>query len=331
MADNTFVSGAPRVSVSPVPKLLARVLPGEILQKMGSVYNLGENNADTARFRRYNPLSPLTTSATEGVSPASQTITTTDVDMTLQQWIGVARYTDKLKMMGEKEVVEQYGKLLLEQQIETRELQAFYTLRSGTNVVYANGTARASVASAISIGKQRAMVRTLKAQRARFITEVLASTPNYETRNIEPGFVAVCSSDMDGDIRSLSGFVPVAEYGKRKTICDFELGSVDDVRYITHPIFSPWLNAGAANNATYLCGGASTGAIDVYPVLMFGEEAFGHTALRDMWALDLKHSPPKASDSDPAGQRGSLAATSWYRCGILNQGWIVRGEFAATA
>lgn len=331
MADNTFVSGAPRVAVSPVPKLLARVLPGEILQKMGSVYNVGENNSDTARFRRYNPLSPLTTAATEGVSPASQSIVTTDVDMVLQQWIGVARYSDKLKAMGEKEVIEQYGKLLLEQQIETRELQAFYTLRAGTNVVYATGSSRVATASAITIGKQRAMVRTLKAQRARFITEVLTSTPNYDTRNIEPGFVAACSSDMDGDIRSLSGFVPVAEYGSRKKICDFELGSVDDVRYVTHPIFSAFINAGAANNPALICGAGAGGAIDVYPVIMFGEDAFGHTALRDQFALEMLNSPPKATENDPAAQRGTLAAKSWYRCGILNQGWLVRGEFAATA
>lgn len=331
MADNTFVSTAPRVSISPVPKLLARVLPGEILQKMGSVYNLGEQSTDTARYRRYNPLSPLSGAATEGVSPASQTITVTDVDMVLQQWIGVARYTDKLKQMGEKEVIEQYGKLLLDQQLESRELQAFYTLRAGTNVVYANGSARNAVASALTIGKQRAMVRTLKAQRARFITEVLTSTPNYDTRNVEPAFVAIASSDMDGDIRSMANFVPVAKYGQRKKICDFEIGTVDDVRYITHPIFSPFLNTGAANNATYLCGGGSTGTIDVYPLIMFGEEAFGHTALRDMWALEMINTPPKGSDSDPAAQRGSLAAKSWYRCGILNQGWIVRGEFAVTA
>ena len=328
---NTYVNNAPRVLVSPVPKLLARVLPGEILQKMGMVYNIGENKTDTARFRRYNPLAALTAAATEGVTPASQTIVTTDVDMVLQQWIGIARYTDKFKMMGEVQAIEQYGKLLADQQIETRELQAFYTLRAGTNVVFGTGTSRVATNNIITLAKQRAMVRTLKANRARFITEVLTSTPNYETRNIEPGFVAIGSSDMDGDIRSLAGFVPVAEYGQRKTICDFELGSVDDVRYITHAIFSPFLNAGAANNAALLCGGGTTGTVDVYPLIMFGEDAYGHTALRGQFGLEMKSNPPVGSDTDPAGQRGSVVASSWYRCGILNQSWMVRGEFAVTA
>ena len=328
---NTYVNQAPRVTISPVPKLLARVLPGEILQKMGSVYNIGENKSDTARYKRYNPLSALTAAATEGVTPASQTVTTTDVDMVLQQWIGIVRYTDKLKKMGESEAIEQYGKLLADQQMESRELQAFYALRAGTNVAFATGVARASTNAVITIGKQRAMVRTLNAGRARKITEVLASTPNYDTRNVEAAFVAVCSTDMDGDIRSLAGFVPVADYGNRKTICDAELGSVDDVRYITHSMYTPFLNAGAANNPALLCGGGTTGAVDVYPVLMFGEEAFGHTALRGQFGLEMKHNQPQGSDADPAGQRGSLAAMSWYRCGILNQNWLVRGEFAASA
>ena len=174
----------------------------------------------------------------------------------------------------------------------------------------ANGTARASVASAISIGKQRAQWCARSRLNAHASSpEVLASTPNYETRNINRALWLCARRTWMATFVSLSGFVPVASTASARPSATSSLA-----RWTTcatsRTDLPPWLNGGAANNATFLCGGASTGAIDVYPVLMFGEGR-SVTPRCAIWALDLKHSPPKASDSDPAGQRGSLAATSY--------------------
>jgi N4-gp56 family major capsid protein len=326
---NTYANSTPRVTNTPVVELLDRVLPVEIWQKMGKVYNIGKNKSDTASFMRYEPLGAIGSSL-EGVSPQTQQINQTKINVPLRQFINAASYTDKLRDMGEKEAIDEYGKVLMEQQVESRDLQAYYGAIAGTNVVYSNGVARNAVASEITIAKQRQVIRALKGGRAKFVREVLRSTPNYDTRNVEPAFVCITSSDADGDIRSLPGFVPVADYGKMDRICDDELGSVDDVRYITHSAFRPFVNSGAANNAAYICGGGTgTGTIDVYPYVFFGADAFGHTSLRDAFAVEFLHAMPKAiAGLDPAAQQGSIAVKSWYEFVILNQSWLVRGEFA---
>ena len=42
--------------------------------------------------------------------------------------------------------------------------------------------------------------------------------------------MAITHTDVAADIRGLAGFVPVAKYGSRKPISEFEIGSVEDVR-----------------------------------------------------------------------------------------------------
>jgi hypothetical protein len=52
---------------------------------------------------------------------------------------------------------------------------------------------------------------------------------------IEAGFIVFCHTDLEPDIRDLPGFVPVAKYGQRSVINEYELGSVERFRFITSP------------------------------------------------------------------------------------------------
>lgn len=327
---NTFVNIPSQVTVKAMPKLLARAQAAEIIQKFGQVYNIGEKSSDTASFRRYNALPALTSPAVEGVTPSSQPVIPTTITATADQWISHVQYTDKMRDMVDSDFVSEFGQIVMDQQMETREVQAWNGVKAGTSVIYANGTTRVGVNTALTLGKVQAAVRFLRAQRAKFITQVMASSPNYATFPVEPAYVALCSSDLDRDIRALTGFQPVAAYGSQKTVSDFELGKVENVRFVTHPVFSAFANAGAAYNASFVCTG--NGAIDVYPIAIFGMDAFGHTALRGINAAKLMiTNPGTPSDSDPAGQRGHITAKSYYKFVRLNELWMTRIECAATA
>ena len=100
------------------------------------------------------------------------------------------------------------------------------------------------------------------------------------------------------------------------------------------PILSPELNpipdSGAAVGSTGL---VSTGAtnIDVYPIIVMGEDAAHDVALRGKEALDPTWLAPGTKDkNDPLGQRGYIGAKFYAAAFISNQGWMAVGEVGVT-
>ena len=134
---------------------------------------------------------------------------------------------------------------------------------------------------------------------------------------------------FEADIRDLAGFKHVSEYGSRKVVSPYEIGSVENFRFITSPELAPYAAAGALIGATGMTG---TTNIDVYPFIMVGEDAWGQLALRGMDAIDPTYIPPGQKDkSDPLGQRGYVGAKFYMACTMLNEGWMAVAEAGVTA
>lgn len=318
-----------RTNVYAETQFLKHAATEQILTKMGLMKPAPQNKAETVSFRRFVPFAKLTTPMVEGVTPAPQQIQMENVQVTLQQWGANTETSDRVRYLHEDPVVQKAAKGLGDQATETNESIAWGAIKAGTNVVYGNGAARGSVNTAISINKLHAMTRILRANRAKYVTEVLAASTGIDTRVVEAAFVAVGHSDLEHDFRALGNdFVPVAKYGTRSKISQYEIGSVQNIRIVLSPMFEPFYGAGSGTlNGMKSVAGTN---VDVYPLVMFGEEAFGHVPLRGMDAVQV-NVLTGAEKSDPHNQRDIVAATWWYTCLILNQSWIVRGEFGATS
>ena len=279
------------------------------------------------KFRRYNALPNTPQALTEGVTPTGQTLTVTDVTATLSQFGDRVTITDVILDTHEDQTLNEAVNLLGEQAAQMIEKMRFGVLKAGTNVLFANGAARAAVNTAISINLQRRAVRALKRQNARFITSIVRSTPSYGTENVAPGYVALIHPDLEADVRQLTGFVPAEKYGSM-TPWENELGKCEDVRYVSSTIFEPWADAGGLKGTMLSTTGTNA---DVYPVLFVGRDAYAIVALKGMFALTPMVVNPKPSDSDPLAQRGHVGWKAMQTAVILNDSFMIRAEVAATA
>lgn len=298
-----------------------------MLEKFGQAKPLPSNSTKVIKFRRYNALDNTPTTLQEGVTPASQNLNVTDVTATLAQYGGLTTISDVIMDTHEDQVLNEAVTLLGEQAAQMIEKMRFGVLKAGTNVLYGNGTQRTDVNTAISITVQRRAVRALKRQNARFITSIVRSTPSFDTANVAPGFVGLIHPDLEADLRSISGFVPAEKYGSM-TPWEGEIGKIDDVRYISSSIFSPFPDAGGAKGSMLSTSGTSA---DVYPVLYLGRDAYGIIALKGQYAVTPMVVNPKPSDSDPLAQRGHVSWKGMQAAVILNDLFMVRAEVAATA
>lgn len=337
MAMTTYGDISQRTAAWAATEMLKNVQPVNVLAMFGLVKPIPRNKAETVKFRRAIPFAAATTPLVEGVTPTARVVQYEDVQTTLKQYGDLVVITDKVMDLSEDPVLQTATEECGKQAGATLEQLVYNEVKAGTTVFYANGASRAAVNTVISLNKQRKVVRHLKKMKAKKFTRILDGSVNIGTRPIEAAYVAVAHTNCEADIRNLAGFTPVAEYGQRRTLCEYEIGSVEDVRYVLSPDLDGWLDAGGTPGSTVESNGGS--AADVYPILFFGEEAFGVTPLRNKM-VDAKSNrpieptvinPDTPSKSDPLGQRGFVAWKAYFAALRLNENWMARLEVAVSA
>ena len=343
---------SPAVAAYSVVRMLKRAMPYLHLEKFGQVYPLPTNSTQTAKFRRYflsgttgsaGPdanasagfyIPVATTPLIEGVTPSGSVLANQDYTVTLAQYGDYVTTTDVIEDTHTDPVLQQATDILGEQAAVTVETLRYNVLKAGTNVWYANNvTSRANIATAVSLADQRRVTTGLNRQNAKKITQVVASTPDFNTKSVEASFMAVVHPDLETDLRSLTGFKVVADYGPHTTPFEGEIGSLEQVRYLTSTIMLPFTGAasgsGVANNAALRS--TDTVYIDIYPILIFGRDAFGIVPLKGKSSMTPMVVNPKPAPGDPLGQRGTVGWKLWTATVILQDAFMARLEVGATA
>ena len=337
MAITKFGDISPRTAVFAYQTMLKHVTPVTVLGRFGQLMAIPKNKSQTVKFRRAVPYPALTSPLQEGVTPSISGTSFEDVTVNLLQWGDVHGLTDVIEDTHEDPVLQTMLQLVTEQAAATGEQILYNVLRGGTAVYYANGALRSAVNTAISLNKVRAVVRELQAAKAKPITSVLSPSVNIGTVPVESAYIAVGHTHLAPDIRALTGFTPVAQYGSMKPICGEEIGAVENVRFILTPDLEPWEDVGGAPSTTVLSTGGS--AANVYPVLFFGQDAFGVCPLKNQKTSEghnlaiqpIVLNPGNPSPGDPLGQRGFVGFKAWFAGVRLNETWMYRLEVAASA
>lgn len=326
-------------------EILKHAVPKEVLGITGAMHQMPKNSSDVIIFRRWLPTGGASTNATtqntwsvtasahettEGVTTTAETISAVDITVTMRQYSCLYMYTDKVADMYEDDVPAAMKKLTGQRMGLLREKIRYGALKGCTNKFYSGGTSRATVDEAITANFISKIARSLLANRAELVTEVLKASPNYNTTPVEAAFLVFCHTDCEHDIRRLEGFKEVVAYGMVKPVHPMELGSVGRFRFIVSPELDSIIDSGAAVGTTGL---KSTGAsnIDVYPVIVVAEDAWGDVALRGMNSFDHTDLRPSQKDKfDPQGQKGYVGAKFYSASFVQNDGWMAVGEVGVT-
>lgn len=319
--------------------MLSHAEPIVVLGNFGSQKEQPLNKTDTVVFRRLNPFNMQGNGApgivaqnfvlAEGTTPNSNSITYTDVSVTLQQYGILFKFSSKVELMYEDDIPSDMSQLTGETLAEVSELIRYGMIKAGTSVLYANGSSRAQVNTVVSLNRLRQATRQLETARAKMVTQRLQTGVNYGTQPVEPGYIVFLHTDLEADVRNLPGFTKTVEYAQFKPVHEREIGSVERFRFVTSPLLAPFLGAGSATlNGCLSIGGAN---VDVYPMTVMAQEAWGSVALKGMGAV--KPTILKASErnhANPLGQFGYVGANFWTASVRLNENWMVRLEVGAS-
>lgn len=346
---NTYGDLTPRQANFAVREFLKRALPLLTIEKFGKQVPLPKNETKTIKFRRYYltggtggysgqagaynlplALTPLV----EGETPAGTKMAYKDESVDIAQYGNWTGFSDFFMDTHPDvpPVISEFSDILGEQAAVTKETLTFNVLKASSIKFYSNGTQRTDVNTPITLTMIRRVTRSLKNQNMQKITTVLASTPQYNTQPIEAAYVALVHPNVENDIRNIDGFINVANYAQGKAF-EGEIGKVEDVRFVSSTVFNAYANAGGAANGMLSTTGTNA---DVYPVIFLAKDAFSVIPLRaNMSTGSVPASMavvyPKATETDPLGQRGIISWKMYHASLIVQPFGVVVGEVSATA
>ena len=361
MSIQAYSTTASRNLIRAAQDMLAHAQPITVLGDFGTQREMPQNQTDTLVFRRTLPLLASAAGASiegsaryagtpggmpagavaagfnansfllsEGGTPNANTITFQDVSVQLQQYGVLFKFSSKVELIYEDDIPAEMVKITGETMAEVLEMVRYGILRAGSTVVYTNGSTRAGVNTPISLNSLRKTARTLESNRAKRVTSRIAPGVNYATRAVQPAFVVFAHTDCVSDIRNLPGFTKVEEYGQFKPIHDMEVGMCEDFRFVKSPLLQPFYAAGSATLNGCLSFVGSN--LDIYPVLVIGEDCWGQVALKGMNAIKpVTLSASNVNHANPLGQFGYVGASTWFNAVRLNEAWMARLEVAVTA
>lgn len=322
----------PRTAAYAVDKMLERAQPQLNMAKFATLTTVPKGKTKVCKWRRYNRIAASTTPLTEGVTPSGVNPIVTDVTATLAQYGQHVQITDVIMDTHEDPVLAELSATLGQTAGETQEMIIYNVIKAGTQVQYSNGAARNTLNTAINANTCRKAIRQLRNQDAKPVSQMLKASPGQGTQPIPKCYVAFVHPNVDMDLQNTTnfpnGFVRVQNYGTFTPLCDNELGSFENIRFVSSTLYSPLANAGSAT-LNGMLGGTN---VDVYQSIVTGADAYASV---DLGAGSSGLTPfvvsPKHTDSDPYAQRGKVGFKMYSTAAILNDAWMTRIEHGVTA
>ena len=298
-------------------RLLDKAIPAFIYNRFAQVRDIPrKGGTDTIKFRRYGLLAAATTALTEGVTPAGKQLSVTDLTATVSQYGDFVTTSDFVNMTTYDPLLTETAEILGEQVGNTLDQLCRDVVAAGTTVQYAStATSRATVGAAMKLNRAeiKEMVRTLRGNEAKPITDMIDPSTGYNTTPIGRSFVGIVSEDSLYDLEDATGWVPVEKYPNKSNVMVDEVGVVGNVRFLM------------TTNAKTFTGTLVT---TVHATLILGTRAYAQTRISGEALKNIVK--PLGAGEDPLNQRATSGWKATYVARILNQSWIGRIEHAVS-
>ena len=204
--------------------------------------------------------------------------------------------------------------------------------------------AGSSVSATISVNDIKFAVNAINENAGRTFTAIGTGSTNIGTQPIRSSYYGICHVDVEEDIRSLTGFIPVEQYAGYTETMPFEFGAAGGVRWASTQVSTVATGAGKVSSVGLR--GASTKAHNVYDSFVYGQEMMGTVGLGNMHATNSYEmynpkTPPavelivkqvgSAGAADPFSEIGTIAWKAFHVGQVLNQNWGARIRSGASS
>jgi N4-gp56 family major capsid protein len=213
---------------------------------------------------------------------------------------------------------------------------------SETTARYASGkTTRTALLSSISLNDIKNVVNVLNNQSAIKFSGSLEGSTRVDSKTVRESYIGICHVDVEEDIRALTGFIGVEQYGGYSKVHNTEIGAVGGVRWLATETAPVAIDAGTTTATSKK--GTTNILNDVYSTFIFGKNSIGSIGLGEQHTKEIymlgdripaveliQHKPGSSGVADMFNEVGSIAWKSWWAAKVLNSNWVKKIETLAT-
>ncbi len=289
-------------------RLLARPHPN-VIAHVGNMYvSMEQNQGNILRQSRYDnlPTQPVPLGPS-GQNPNPIPLNRLDTDVTIQWYGGYVALTEQVLLINQDRVLVETVDLLSQCLKETEDqLQrenmvgtaAFINCVNGSNGDNPTELTRADCSDVTNI---------LRNNSAEFIMDNIEGDLKFGTGPTRNAYWAKTSTYMEPDLQQVGGFKTVSDYPTQADVLRAEWGAVDNLRFLTSPLWPQSYNASAL--------GAT-----VENIICQGMEAACYVDL-DGYSVQYRYTPPNIAGG-PLWLYGTSGFVFAQAPKLTNTNWI---------
>lgn len=312
-------------------------LPGALEKRGGSM---------SVKWRRIENLAANTTAISEhtengplvfGVGRNTVKPTITDITKAVAKYGNAILLTEEIDLFNVNSNSMALMDTLGANAGESLNLVAAAEFDNASQIRYASAAAnKSAVIAEMKLNDIKWAVNKLNRNSAMRVFSQGTGSTNYNSQPVRTSYMGICHPDVEEDIRGLTGFIGVEQYGGYTQTMTGEFGAVGGVRWCSSEIAPIETGAGTTSTSNVFRG-TSVDTNDLYSSYVYGREAVGTIGLGEQYAKEIYmmgqripaveliyHKPGSSGVADMFNEIGSIAWKAWHATKILDGRWIVK-------
>lgn len=287
--------------------LLTRTVPKLVHTKFGQRKRIPAHGGRIIEFRKFSGLAVATTPLTEGVLfTALKDLTVTATTSTVSQYGDAVGFSDLVSTTTIDPLLTEASEILGEQAGETIDEVVRDVVAAGTTVIYVGTrTARNQITATDTITPADVLRIALQMELNR-------------ARKIDGAWQAITHPRVIFDLMRTQEWRDAQNYHQTGRIFTGEVGELYGVRFWT------------TDKAKLFPDAGSPGTVDVYTVLVFGQEAFGVVDLAGHNLQTVFQPLGSAGTADPLKVNSTMGWKATFGVKRLQEGFMLRYECATS-
>jgi N4-gp56 family major capsid protein len=285
-------------------QLLERTTPKLLHSKFGQPKRIPRNSGKIIEWRKFDGLANATTPLVEGTLYNDlKDLNITSITGTIEQYGNAVGFSDIVATVTLDPILTETVEILAENAAQTLDqLDRDDLISQGTTVLYANSrVSRVTIAAGdvCTVADLRKIALQMELNRARKIDGV---------------WPAITHPRVIHDIMGTTEWKEAQLYNQTRRIFDGSVGELYGIRFYTTDFAKVFADAGVG------------GTVDVYTMLVFGQNAFGRVELGGHNLETIFKPLGSAGTADPLNQQQTMGWKAMRGLKVLHQGYMLRYE-----
>ena len=309
--------------------LLERTVPKLIHNMFGQPKRIPRNGGKTIEWRKFSALSTATTPLVEGTLYTDlQDLTVTAITGTVAQYGAAVGFSDYVDVVAIDNLLSETTKILAEQASQTIDELIRDALVLGTTINYGNAaTGTVDIAANDDFANMDGAGSTQTGGSLVDIRTIVLDMELNRARRINGFYQAITHPRVMFDIQSTTEWREHQLYNSTNRIAQGGLGNMVSGPSPVGEIYGVqfWVT-----DVAKVKTGAGASGIDVYTMLVFGEDAFGTVHLAEGNLQTIYKPLGSAGTADPLDQQQTMGWKVMFGTKILQQDFMLRYECAVS-